>query len=128
MRQQSVQQQNIATEESLRREASYWRSNALPPALIEAASTRGIDCATAIFVKLEVDFPGMPRLFGMLVTQSERFIEFGIETDETHSVVELVESWCDVTESQNLSEHNRGTGVGKGLLAIRVLHELNADA
>lgn len=128
MRQQSVQQQNMATEESLRRVASYWRSNALPSALIEVASSRGVDCSKAVVVKLEIDFPGMPRLFGMLLTKSERFIEFEIETDESHSLVELVESWRDVSESQNLGEHNRGIGVGQGALAIKVLREVNADA
>jgi hypothetical protein len=35
MRQQSVQQQNLATEEAIRRRALYWRSVALPTALVE---------------------------------------------------------------------------------------------
>ena len=100
----------------------------MPSALIEVASSRGVDCSKAIVLKLEIDFPGMPRLFGMLLTKSERFIEFEIETDESHSLVELVESWRDVTEGQNLGEHNRGIGVGQGALAIKVLREVNADA
>ena len=128
MRQQSVQQQNTATEEAVRHEAMYWRSNALPAALVEVASARGVDCATAIVVRLEIDFPGMPRLFGMLLTHSERFIEFEIETDESYSTIELVEAWRDVTEIQNMSAHNPGKGVGNGALAVKVLHELNANA
>ena len=70
----------------------------------------------------------MPRLFGVLLTSSERFIEFEIETDESHSTIELVEAWRDVTEGQNLNAHNRGIGIGAGALAIKVLHELNSDA
>lgn len=129
MRPLSVQRQNMATEESLRRVASCWRSNALPSALIEVASSRGGDCAKAIVVPLEIEFPGMVRLFGMPLTQSEGFIDLEIETDESHSLVELVQSsWRDVTEGQNLGEHDRDIGVGQGALAIKVLREVNADA
>jgi len=128
MRQQSVQQQNAAAQEALRIHAKYWRRTPLPSALIEAAAARGVNCATAIFLKLEIDFPGMPRLFGVMLTSSERFIRFEIETDEQHSSVELVEVWCDVTENQNLNINNRGIGAGAGALAIEVLRELNADA
>jgi len=118
----------MATEEFLRRHVSYWRSSTLPPALVEAASARGVDCTTAVFLQLEVDFPGMPRLFGLLLTESERFIRFEIDTDERHTTIGLVEAWRDVTEEQNLSMHNRGTGAGEGALGIKILHEFNADA
>jgi hypothetical protein len=128
MRKLSVQQQNMAAEDAIRRHAKYWRDATVPPALLEAASLNGVHCARSIFLKLEVDFPGMPRLFGMLLTNSGRFIEFEIETDESHSRIELVEAWCDVTEKQNLNVQNRGTGIGTGALALKVLHELNASA
>jgi hypothetical protein len=118
----------MASEMAIRQHASYWRQAPLPIALVEAASARGVDCRKAVFLKLEVDFPGMPRLFGVLLTDAERFIEFEIETDECHSSVELVECWRDVTEAQNLGIHNRGIGVGNGALAIKVLHDLNSDA
>ncbi|MCX9158594.1 hypothetical protein OPU71_20975 [Niveibacterium sp. 24ML] len=118
----------MATEQSIRRVANYWRNHALPSALVEVATSRGVDCSKAIVVKLEIDFPGMPRLFGMLLTESEKFIHFEIETNESHSVFEVVECWCDVTEGQNLGEHNRGIGIGQGALAIKVLREVNADA
>lgn len=76
-------------------------------------------------MELEVDFPGIPRLFGVLLTQSERFIKFELDTDEHHRVVVEAETWCDVTERQNLSRHNRGIGAGEGALAIKVLREFN---
>lgn len=73
-------------------------------------------------IELGVDFPGMPSIFGELVTQDQRFIAFEIDT--TAEV--QVERWADVTGVQNLNEHNRGTGVGRGALALRVLRDLNA--
>jgi hypothetical protein len=118
----------MASEMVIRQHANYWCQTPLPLALVKTASARGVNCTKAIFLKLEVDFPGMPRLFGVLLTDAERFIEFEIETDESHSSVELVESWLDVTERQNLDTKNRGIGVGNGALAIKVLHELNSDA
>lgn len=128
MRQQNVQQQNVATAREIRRRASYWRNVALPPALKEAATAHGIDCEKAIFLKLEVDFPGMPRLFGTLLTSNERFIDFEIETDESHSRIEHIETWQDTTDAQNTSTHNPGFGVGIGALAIQVLREINRGA
>jgi hypothetical protein len=38
MQKRNVQQQNLATEEAIRHHARYWRSVALPAALVEAAS------------------------------------------------------------------------------------------
>jgi hypothetical protein len=124
MKQLNVQQQNARMEELLRRQAIYWR-HAWPPALLAFATERGVDPANSIVVELDIDFPGMPRLFGVLLTQTERFIKFEIDTDEHHWVVVEVETWSDVTERQNLSRHNRGIGVGEGALAIKVLRELN---
>ena len=73
-------------------------------------------------VSLDLDFPGMPSLWGVLLTQDERFIRFEIDTDPSVKVYQ----WEDVTATQNLSEHNRGTGIGDGALAIRILRDLNA--
>ena len=109
MKQLSVQKQNFATEEGIRREVAYWRTHPLPRAL-------------------EVDFPGMPRLFGTLVTAEGRFVDFEIETDKSHSQVEDVAVWMDSTDKQDFGLHNRGTGVGAGALALTVLREINADA
>ncbi|AKJ30142.1 hypothetical protein AAW51_3451 [Caldimonas brevitalea] len=77
---------------------------------------------------MEIDFPGMPRLFGLLLTAGGRFIEFEIDTNPTHDRIESVELWKDVTGEQNLSQHNRGTGWGRAALALKVLGELNAAA
>lgn len=128
MKQKNVQQQNLVVEESIRRSANYWRTKPLPPALVVVATDRGVDYATCIFLDLDVDYPGMPSLSGLLLTTAGRFIEFEIDTDASHTKIESVDLWDDVTDRQNLSAHNRGTGVGRGALAMKVLHELNSKA
>lgn len=128
MRQLNVQQQIFATEEGILREVVYWRTHPLPKALVEVASVRGVDCKSAIMLKLEIDFPGMPRLFGTLVTAEGRFVDFEIETDKSHSQVEDVAVWMDSTDEQDFGLHNRGTGIGAGALAMKVLREVNADS
>jgi len=79
-------------------------------------------------LKLEIDFPGMPRLFGTLVTAEGKFVDFEIGTDTSHSQVEEVVVWMDSTDEQDFGLHNRGTGVGAGALALKVLREINAAA
>ena len=121
-RQSNVQQQNAHVERSLRAEASYWRQHGVPPILARVGVERGIQWDRSIVIELGVDMPGIPSIFGELVTQDQRFIAFEIDTtDEVR-----VERWADVTGVQNFNEHNRGTGVGRGALALKVLHDLNA--
>ncbi|MCY1561490.1 hypothetical protein D9M68_987540 [compost metagenome] len=90
--------------------------------MARAGAERGVQWERSIVIELGIDFPGMPSIFGELVTQDHRFIAFEIDT--TGEV--RVEQWEDVTGDQNFNEHNRGTGVGRGALALRVLRELNA--
>jgi hypothetical protein len=122
-RQLNVQQQNARTLQSLRSTAEHWRTHPVPEALLLAARQRGVDLSSAIVVDLEIDFPGMPSLFGVLLTKEERFVKFEIDTEQSEPEVY---EWRDITASQNLSEHNRGIGVGDGALAIQVLHALDA--
>jgi hypothetical protein len=124
-RQMNVQQQNAQTEESIRREATHWRKNVMPEALRSCGVDRGIVWERSIVVDLDIDFPGMPALFGLLVTQDELFVYFEIDTDEGHNVATLVERWENVSAAQILNLHNRGVGAGRGALAIKVLRELN---
>lgn len=125
MRQQNVQQHQGA-EEAIRRTVTYWRQHALPKALVDCAAARDVDCGKSIVLKLEIDFPGMPRLFGLLLTSGRRFIVFEIDSDENHLFAEKVDVWRDVTVEQNLSLHNAGTGAGFGALALKVLNEIEA--
>jgi len=122
----NVQQQNALVEDSIRREAMYWRQNPLPDALRVSGLEQGVEWDRSIVIGLNIDFPGMPRLFGLLLTQDERFVDFAIDTDETHEVVESVEVWSDVTAAQNMNQRNRGIGAGRGAIAIKVLRVLNS--
>lgn len=122
----NVQQQNALVEDSIRREAMYWRQNPLPDALRVSGLEQGVEWDRSIVIGLNIDFPGMPRLFGLLLTQDERFVDFAIDTDETHEVVESVEVWSDVTAAQNMNQRNRGIGARRGAIAIKVLRVLNS--
>lgn len=123
-RQKNVQQQNSQVENRIRSEAMHWRKHEIPAALREAGEQKGVDWLASIVVDLDIDFPGMPQLFGLLVTGDERFIRFAIDTDDTYQIVESIDEWLDVTDQQNLSLHNPGVGAGFGALAIKVLREL----
>jgi hypothetical protein len=126
-RQHNVQEQNALVEKSIRGNAVSWRTKGVPEALKLSGEQKGIDWGRSIVVDLDIDFRGMPRLFGVLLSQDERFIRFEIDTDSGHRRVESIDLWEDVTAEQNLSLHNRGTGVGRGALAIKILRELNDE-
>jgi hypothetical protein len=122
-----VQEQNARDERAILKTAEYWRKTPLPLALQSCGEARGVVWSKSIVLKLEVDFPGMPRLFGQLLNQHERFITFEIDTDQSHCVNEHVDSWIDVTADQNMSLHNPGTGMGHGAIALKVLRALNTE-
>jgi hypothetical protein len=66
----------------------------------------------------------MPSLFGRILTNTGRFIEFELETDNTHEKLLSVEQWEDVTNTQNFSEHNKGKGIGYGAIAMKIQNQL----
>lgn len=112
----------------IRASARYWRAHPWPHALRDCASARRVDCNTAIILKLGIDEPGMPGLFGTLLTAEERFISFEIETDNSHASAESMLKWEDITSVQNISARNPGFGAGYGALAIQVLGEMAATS
>jgi hypothetical protein len=118
-RQLNVQQQNALEEQQLRSTAMYWRENGIPEALRKCGQERGVNWNRSVIVDLETEFPGIPSLFGVVLTQDKRFIRFEVETNGA----EEVQEWSDITSKQNLNEHNRGTGVGNGALALKILRE-----
>ncbi|MBI3728286.1 MAG: hypothetical protein HY254_08120 [Burkholderiales bacterium] len=125
-RQRNVQEQNSLVEYGLRTEAIYWREHALPKALRDEGLARGVDWDNSIILDLVRDFPGMPRLYGLLLSQDETFISFEIDTDKLHENIIDVEEWSDCSSMQNLNTHNRGTGMGWGAQAILIRRELCA--
>ena len=123
-RQKNVQQQNAQLEEHLLLSARYWRTHPWPEALRQVVAARGVDSERSFILHMEIEFPGMPELAGTLLSQDGRFIYFEIETDPIVSVPE----WKDVSAANywNCNRHNRGVGAGRGFLALKVLHALNA--
>ncbi len=95
-RQLNVQEQNAVSAYGLMRTAKAWMDTGVPTALAHYGETQGVNWSETIVLKLEVDFPGMPRLFGLLLTQADRFIAFEIDTDSTHQQIESVDRWEDV--------------------------------
>ncbi|QNH77254.1 hypothetical protein GGD92_02950 [Pseudomonas protegens] len=123
-RQLNVQEQNILNAYKLACTARSWRDEGMPQALLDYAQSQGVDWSATIVLKLEIDFPGMPSLFGLLLTQDERFIDFEIETDTTHRQIEAVECWKDITATLNHSTCNRGIGKGFAAIALQVRRQL----
>ncbi|CAI8913184.1 hypothetical protein [Pseudomonas donghuensis] len=123
-RQLNVQEQNAVCAHRLMTIARAWRATGVPVALAQFGQRQGIDWSATIVLDLQVDFPGMPSLSGMLLTQAERFIAFEIETDRAHKQIESVEEWEDVSAFQDFSTAKRGTGKGFAAIALQVRHEL----
>ena len=123
-RQRNVQEQNALQEYGIKSEALYWRAHALPKALIDAGRERGIDWDLNIILDLNIDCIWLPPLSGALLSQTDQFISFEIDTDAQHQNILAVEEWSDVTHRQNLHMHNRGTGVGYGAMAMKIRQEI----
>lgn len=99
----------------------HWRQNPLPGALRTVGEGKGIHWGTSIVVNLKIDFPGMPQLFGLLVTQDERFVSFELTTDATHEVIGKV---CKTrsTASAELAVRSGAVHWATGDLARREAH------
>ena len=123
-RQLNVQEQNALVAHALTTCALHWRQQGLPPALREAGASRGIDWERSILLRLDLDFPGMPGLWGELVDQNGRFIAFELESPPPHEQLLSVEQWQDITQQQNFVQHAKGIGMGRGAIAREVWRTL----
>jgi len=125
-RQLNVQEQNAVTAHRLMKTARFWRDAGVPDALARFGESQGIDWSETVVLDLEIDFPGMPRLFGLILNQAERFVAFQIETNDDHQLVECVSQWEDVSAHQNYTVSQRGTGKGFAVIALQVRCEVLA--
>ncbi|WP_202371314.1 hypothetical protein [Pseudomonas sp. MWU318] len=123
-RQLNVQEQNALVAHTLMVTAKAWLARGVPLALKNYGESKGVRWSETVVLDLEVDFPGMPRLYGLLLTHAERFIEFEIDTDSTHRYVESVSQWEDVSANQDYASRKRGTGKGFAAIALQVRREL----
>ncbi|VVN42491.1 hypothetical protein [Pseudomonas fluorescens] len=126
-RQLNVQEQNAVTAHRLTETARFWRDTNIPEALTRFGERQGIDWSKTVVLDLEVDFPGMPRLYGLILDQTERFIAFQIDTDSDHQHVEFVSQWENVSAHQNHTVSQRGTGKGFAVIALQVRREVLAQ-
>ena len=119
-----MQEQNALVAHTLIVTAKAWLARGGPLALKNYGESKGVRWSETVVLGLEVDFPGMPRLYGLLLTHAERFIEFEIDTDSTHRYVESVSQWEDVSANQDYASRKRGTGKGFAAIALQVRREL----
>lgn len=123
-RQLNVQEQIAIVASEIALTASFWRDRGIPISLANYAERQGICWSKTIILKLDVDFPGMPRLFGLLLTQTEKFIAFELDTDITHRELETVDRWEDVSAQQDYSVAKKGIKKGYAAIALEVRREL----
>jgi hypothetical protein len=123
-RQLSVQEQIAVVASEIALTASFWRDRGVPVSLANYAERQGVCWSKTIILKLDIDFPGMPRLFGLLLTQNEKFIAFELDTDITHRELETVERWEDVSAQQDYSVAKKGIMKGYAAIALEVRREL----
>lgn len=123
-RQLNVQEQIAIVANEIALTANFWRDRAIPISLAKYAEHHGICWSKTIILKLDVDFPGMPGLLGLLFTQTERFIAFELDTDITHRQLETVDRWEDVSAQQDYSVSKKGLKKGYAAIALEVRREL----
>ena len=123
-RQLNVQEQIAIVASEIALTASFWRDRGVPVSLANYAERQGVCWSKTIILKLDIDFPGMPRLFGLLLTQNEKFIAFELDTDITHRELETVERWEDVSAQQDYSVAKKGIKKGYAAIALEVRREL----
>jgi hypothetical protein len=124
-KQYSVQQQNALTLAAIRQTAAWWRARPLPDALRQCAASHGVALGTALMLDLQLAYPGMPAVYGKLLSADGRFIHFEMDLDENLRPLPGSVAWDDISARFDLAAHKRGTGVGYGVLCKKVLQELN---
>ena len=125
----NVQQQTALTQSDIRREASWWRSNPITPAILAALSQRGFDVDTGILIDVcDRELGGDDCADGTFITNAERFIEFSIELSLDGTELIAIHECRDVTESLEICGTKPGIGATRPFLALEVLRELNGGA
>jgi len=127
-KQYSVQQQNALTLAAIRQTAAWWRARPLPDALRQCAASHGVALGTALMLDLQLAWPGMPAVYGKLLSADGHFIHFEMDLDEDLRPLPGSVAWDDISAGYDLAAHKRGKGMGYGLLCKQVLQELNHGA
>jgi hypothetical protein len=124
----SVQQQNALTQAAIRQTAAWWRARPLPDALRQCAASHGVALGTALMLDLQLAWPGMPAVYGKLLSADGHFIHFEMDLDDNLHPLPGSVAWDDISARYDLATHKRGKGVVYGELCKQVLQELNHGA
>lgn len=127
-KQYSVQQQNAQTQATIKQTAAWWRARPLPDALRQCAASHGVALGTALMLDLQLAWPGMPAVYGKLLSADGHFFHFEMDLDDNLRPLPGSVAWDDISAGYDLAAHKRGTGVGYGVLCKQVLQELNHGA
>ena len=121
----SVQQQNTLTQAAIRQKAAWWRARPLPEALRQYAASHGVALGTSIMLDLRLAYPGMPAVYGKLLSADGHFIHFEMDLDDALRPLPGSVAWDDISARYEPAARKRGTGVDYGLLCKKVLQEMN---
>ena len=127
-KQYSVQQQNALTQAAIKQTAAWWRARPLPDALRLCAASHGVALDAALMLDLQLAWPGMPAVYGKLLSADGHFFHFEMDLDDNLHPLPGSVAWDDISAGYDLAAHKRGTGVGYGMLCKKVLQELNRGA
>lgn len=126
--QRNVQQQIQAVFEEMLKVARFFRKNGVPQGIEKFLLAKDIKTEESIFLNVETQgfMLGLEHGFsGFIVTKNHSVFDAEFELDSTGNILEIIH-FEDVTEIQNFSKYNKGTGHGWGAIAIDVLERLNA--
>ena len=127
-KQYSVQQQNALTLAAIKQTAAWWRARPLPDALRDCAASHGVALGAALMLDLRLAFPGMPAVYGRLLSADGHFIHFEMDLDDDLRPLPGSVQWQDISAAYLRAAHKRGTGVAYGVLCQEVLQEMNHAA
>ncbi|NHQ92436.1 hypothetical protein [Janthinobacterium lividum] len=127
-KQYSVQQQNALTLAAIKQTAAWWRARPLPDALRDCAASHGVALGAALMLDLRLAFPGMPAVYGRLLSAEGHFIHSEMDLDDDLRPLPGSVQWHDISAAYLRAEHRRGTGVAYGVLCQEVLQEMNHAA
>lgn len=127
-KQYSVQQQDAQTLAAIKQTAAWWRARPLPDALRLCAASHGVALGTSIMLDLRLAYPGMPAVYGKLLSADGHFIHFQMDLDDDLRPLPGSVAWDDISARYDPAARKSGTGVGYGLLCKKVLQDMNHGA
>ncbi|WP_223788541.1 hypothetical protein [Marinicella meishanensis] len=124
-RQKNVQEQIILKKHQIHQESVYWRRTGVAEPVRIILEDKGINPDTSIFIRYDINFPGMASDSGIVLTADHEFFEFELDLNQARTQLMSIDWWQRITEDLEVTNHKPGTGSTKWYLATEVLDELN---